>query len=73
VNFCVSGSATTGTFDKAQFEINATLEPETTTRRISPESPNDFCQSYTILSTDTTVVVRAKIHNTILGWFGESI
>jgi hypothetical protein len=70
VNFCVSGSAPSGTFDKAQFKINTTLEPETTTQR--PGS-SDYCQSYTILSTDTTVNVQAKIHHTTLGWFGESI
>ena len=70
VNFCVSGSAPSGTFDKAQFMINTTLEPETTTKR--PSSDN-YCQSYTILSTDTTVNVKAKIHHTTLGWFGESI
>ncbi len=70
VNFCVNGSATSGTFDKAQFKINSILEPETTNKR---PSTDDFCQSYTILSTDTTVSVKAKIHHTTLGWFGEEI
>ena len=69
VNFCVSGNAS-GTFDKAQFMINGNLAPETQTKR---PSSNDFCQSYTILSTDTTVSVRAKIHSTTSGWVGESI
>jgi hypothetical protein len=62
VNFCVSGA--TGAFDRAQFMINTTLEPETTTPR---PSSSDFCQPYTILSTDTTVNVKAKIHSTTSG------
>lgn len=70
INFCVAGTTTEGTFDKAQFKINTTLKPETTTVR--PGS-TDYCQSYTILSTDTTVNVQAKIHHVTLGWFGETI
>ena len=70
VNFCVNGTSTIGAFDKAQFMINSTLKPETTTPRPGTE---DFCQSYTILSTDTTVDVKAKIHHTTLGWTGEII
>lgn len=69
VNFCVAGSTTNGVFDKAQFKINAVVEPETTIKR--PGS-NDFCQSYQIKSTDTTISVLAKIHNTISGWVGET-
>lgn len=69
VNFCVSGTLTTGTFDQADFKINSAVKPVTTTKR--PGS-GDFCQSYTILSTDTTIDVSAKIHNTISGWVGES-
>jgi len=70
VKFCVDGMTNTGTFDKAQFMINTVLEAETTTVR--PDS-TDFCQSYTILSTDTTVSVKAKIHHATLGWVGENI
>lgn len=76
VNFCVSGASGTigtsgsfGTFDKAQFKIGTTVEPETTTKRPSSE---DFCQTYTILPTDTNVTVLAKIHNTPIGWVGET-
>ncbi len=69
VNFCVNGSATSGSFDKAQFMINSTIEPETTNKR--PGS-SDFCQSYTILSTDTTVSVKAKIHHSSGIWVGEN-
>lgn len=68
VNFCVNGL--NGTFDKAQFMINAALKPETTTKR---PSSTDFCQSYTILSTDTTISVKAKIHSSTGVWVGESI
>ncbi len=70
INFCVAGSTTTGTFDRAQFKINAKLKPETKSKR--PNS-NDYCQSYKILSTDKTVSVKAKIHHATLGWFGENI
>ena len=69
INFCVSASAASGTFDKAQFMINTILKPETTVKR--PAS-SDFCQSYTILSTDTTVSVKAKIHHSSGIWVGES-
>jgi hypothetical protein len=65
VNFCVSGSST-GTFDKAKFTIKGVELAETTTHR--PDS-TDFCQSYTLLSTDTTVNVSAQIHDSVLGWF----
>ena len=70
VNFCVGGSAPAGTFDKAQFMINSVLKAETTDPR---PGTNDFCQTYTILSTDTTVNVKAKIHHSTGGWVGENI
>lgn len=66
VNFCVAGSAPSGTFDMAQFTIDGTQLATTTTQR---PSSTDYCQSYTILSTDTTVTVTAKIHHSTLGWF----
>jgi hypothetical protein len=70
INFCVNGNANTGTFDKAQFMVNVVLKPETIAKR---PSSNDFCQPYTILSTDTTVSVRAKIHHSSGVWVGEGI
>ena len=70
VSFCVNGTAASGTFDKAQFMINTTLEPETIEKR--PGS-NDFCQSYTILPTDTTMSIRAKIYHSSGVWVGEGI
>lgn len=70
VNFCVASSATSGAFDKAQFMIGSVLEPETTMPR---PSSTDFCQTYTISATDTSVNVKAKVHHATLGWFGEAI
>jgi hypothetical protein len=71
VNFCVNGNATSGTFDKAQFKVNTTLEPEVT-EHVRPDS-DDFCQAYTISTTDTTVNVKAKIHHSSGVWVGEAI
>ena len=70
VNFCVNGSAAAGTLDKAQFIINTTLKPETVTKR---PSSSDFCQPYTILSTDTMINVKAKVHHSSGVWVGEAI
>lgn len=69
VNFCVNGDAPSGTFDKAQFMINTTIKPESTTKRLNS---NDFCQTYTVLSTDTTMNIKAKIHHSNGIWIGES-
>lgn len=66
INFCVSGSATSGSFDKAQFTIKGVPLAETTTKR---SGSNDLCQSYTILSTDRTISVIAKIHHSTMGWY----
>lgn len=61
VNFCVSGGGPSGTtFDQAKFTINGTILSPTTTHRTGS---SDFCQSYTILPTDTTVNVSAQIHS----------
>jgi hypothetical protein len=50
--------------------INGTLEPETKSVR---SGSTDFCQTYTISSTDITVSVKAKIHYSGQGWFGEDM
>ena len=61
VNFCVSGGGPSGTtFDQAKFTINGTTLTPTTTHRTGS---TDFCQSYIILPTDTTVNVSAQIHS----------
>jgi hypothetical protein len=66
VNFCVTGTAPSGIFDSARFTIDGTQLAVTTLQR---PSSTDFCQNYTILSTDTTVTVSALIHHSTLGWF----
>lgn len=71
VNFCVSGNAASGTFDKAQFMINTILKAEVITHA-RPDS-NDFCQAYTILSTDTTIEVKASIHHSNGTWYGDVV
>ncbi|WKZ25305.1 MAG: hypothetical protein QY322_02845 [bacterium] len=65
VNFCVTGSASSGSFNKARFTINTVQQAETTT--IRPTSP-DYCQSYTIPAGVTTFNVTAQINHTSLGW-----
>lgn len=65
INFCVGGSASSGSFDKAKFTINGTAQAETTTVR--PGS-TDFCQSYQIPSGVTSFSVSAQIHHVTLGW-----
>lgn len=66
LNFCVAGSPSPASFDKARFTINGVLKPDTTTRR--PGSTTDFCQSYTIQAEDETVDVTAQIHHPTQGW-----
>jgi hypothetical protein len=65
VNFCVLGTASEGTFDRAKFTINTVAQTETTTKR---PTTNDYCQSYTIPSGVTTFNVTAQIHHVTLGW-----
>ena len=65
LHFCVTGSATGGSFDKAKFTINEVVQPETTL--IRPGS-TDFCQSYTVPAGVTTFNVTAQIHHITLGW-----
>lgn len=65
VNFCVTGAATGGSFDKARFTINTVLQPETSTKRPSSE---DYCQLYTIPATVSVFNVTAQIHHITLGW-----
>jgi hypothetical protein len=65
VNFCVVGSATAGSFDKAKFTINGTAQAETTTKRPNTQ---DYCQSYTIPANTYSFNVTAQIHHATLGW-----
>lgn len=65
INFCVTGTTTSGSFDKGRFTINGAAAVETTTKR--PNS-NDYCLSYTIPATGSTFNVTADIHHVTLGW-----
>lgn len=65
LHFCVTGSASSGSFDKARFTINGVAQSETTL--IRPGS-TDFCQSYTVPAGVTTFNVTAQIHHLTLGW-----
>lgn len=65
VNFCVTGSASSGLFDKAKLTINGIAQAETTTVR---PGGTDFCQNYTIPAATTTFNVTAQIHHVTLGW-----
>ncbi len=65
INFCVTGVATAGNFDKAKFTINGVAQAETTTKRPGSE---DFCQSYTIPAGVSAFTVSAQIHHVTLGY-----
>lgn len=65
VNFCVLGTASEGTFDRAKFTINTVAQAETTTKR---PTTNDFCQSYAIPAGVTSFNLTAQIHHATLGW-----
>ena len=66
INFCVAGTTSSGTFDKARFTINGTTLAETTAVR--PGS-TDLCQVYVIPTGVTTFNVSAEIHHATEGWF----
>lgn len=65
VNFCVTGVATGGSFNKAKFTINNVAQAETTTVR---PSSTDFCQPYVIPAATTNFSVKAQINHVTLGW-----
>ncbi len=65
VNFCVTGVATAGNFDRAKFTINSVVQSETTTKRPTSQ---DFCQDYVIPTGVTAFTVTAQIHHVTLGY-----
>lgn len=65
LNFCATGTASSGSFDKARFTINNVQQTETTTKR--PNS-NDFCQSYIVPAGTTSFKITAELHHLTLGW-----
>lgn len=65
VYFCVSGSTTGGSFNKARFTINGTLYPETV--MVRPGSA-DYCQLYEIPVGSYSTNVQGEVHHNALGW-----
>lgn len=68
VNYCVGGTASSGSFDMAKFTINNVAQAETTEQR---PTTSDYCQSYVIPAGVTTFTVKAQIHHVTLGWIGQ--
>lgn len=66
IRFSVECEASSGSFDKARFNINDLLTPEVITKR--PES-NEFYYEYTIPDDVKTFDVKAEVHHSELGWF----
>jgi hypothetical protein len=66
VRFTVSGTSSSGNFDKARFTINGVLQSEVAA--IKPGS-NEYYDEYTIPAGVTAFTVTAQIHHTELGWF----
>jgi hypothetical protein len=81
LDFCVLGSSTVsgggagsafpGSFDSAQFSINGNVKTAIDLTHLTATA-RGICQPYTILATDTSVSVKAKIHHTAAGWVGEN-
>ena len=66
VRFTVSGTASSGSFDKARLSVNATSLGETTLKK---SGSDEFYIEYTIPTNITSFVVSAQIHHSELGWF----
>jgi len=66
VRFTVSGTSSSGTFDKARFSVNMTNLGETTLKKPGTE---EFYIEYTIPAGTTDFTVSAQIHHSELGWF----
>jgi hypothetical protein len=66
VRFAVSGTATSGAFDKAKFTVNGTELGETSLKKPGTE---EFYSEYTIPANVTSFTVSAQIHHSELGWF----
>jgi len=68
INFAVKGEEGPGKYDQARFMVNGIEKPEWLTDK--PHGTEGFYITYTILKTDVgkSISVKAKIHNTVLGW-----
>ena len=65
VRFTVSGSTSSGTFDKARFTVNGTSLGETTKKK--PGS-NEFYVEYIVPAGVTTFTVKGEVHHSQLKW-----
>jgi hypothetical protein len=68
VSFTISGETSSGTFDKAKFNINGTETTEITAKKPGSE---EFYYKYTIPDDTTSFTISASIHHTILGWISQ--
>lgn len=67
IGFSVSGTATSGTFDKARFTVNGVLRPEVTT--VWPGTTEFYDPDYTIPAGTLNFTVKGELHHSTLGWF----
>ncbi len=66
IRITVIGTATSGVFDKAQFTVNGTALPETTTKKPGSE---EFYSEYVIPDAVTSFTINGKLHHSTLNWF----
>jgi hypothetical protein len=66
IRFAVSGTASSGAFDKARFTINGTLRDEVSNKKPGSE---EFYDEYTVPANTTDFTITAQVHHTSLGWF----
>jgi hypothetical protein len=66
IRFAVSGTASSGSFDKARFSVNNVSLGETNLKKPGSE---EFYIEYTIPANTTSFTVEAEIHHSDLGWF----
>lgn len=68
VRFTVSGTTSSGSFDKAKFKINGAQRPEVTQKKPSSE---EYYDEYTVPEGTAAFTIKAQIHHTTLGWSPE--
>lgn len=66
IKFTVSGTASSGSFDKARFSVNSAGLGETALKK--PGS-DEFYIDYTLPTNTTSFNVSAQIHHSSIGWF----
>ena len=65
VRFAVSGTTSSGNFDKARFTINGSLRSEVTTKKPGSQ---EYYDEYTIPAGTVNFSVKGEIHHTQLEW-----